>query len=97
VARGVDDVDAVFLALGRQRIAVFFDRMVMPRSFSMSPLSMTRSVIWCALVEGARLLEQLVDQGGLAVIDVGDDGDIAQRRPPSRATSTPWWRTPGGR
>src|SRR6266571_1733733 len=27
--------------------------------------------------EGARLLQQLVDQRGLAVIDVGDDGDVA--------------------
>src|SRR5690606_30471595 len=31
-----------------------------------------------AFVQGARLLEQLVDEGGLAVVDVGDDGDIAQ-------------------
>ena len=30
------------------------------------------------LAEGAGLAEQLVDQRGLAVIDVGDDGDIAQ-------------------
>ena len=29
--------------------------------------------------EGARLHEQLVDQRGLAVVDVGDDGDVAQR------------------
>ena len=28
--------------------------------------------------EGAALLEQAVDQGGLAVVDVGDDGDVAQ-------------------
>ncbi len=27
---------------------------------------------------GAGLLEQLVDEGGLAVVDVGDDGDVAQ-------------------
>src|SRR5690606_35031641 len=31
-----------------------------------------------ALVERARLLQQLVDEGGLAVVDVGDDGDIAE-------------------
>jgi hypothetical protein len=29
------------------------------------------------LAEGARLLQQLVDERGLAVVDVGDDGDIA--------------------
>ena len=29
------------------------------------------------LPEGAGLAEQLVDQGGLAVVDMGDDGDVA--------------------
>ncbi len=33
-----------------------------------------------ALAEQARLTEHLIDQGGLAVIDVGDDGDIAEVR-----------------
>jgi len=28
--------------------------------------------------KGARLLQQFVDQRGLAVVDVGDDGDVAQ-------------------
>ena len=27
---------------------------------------------------GARLLEQPVDQGGLPMVDMGDDGDIAE-------------------
>jgi hypothetical protein len=27
--------------------------------------------------ESARLLQQLVDQRGLAVVDVGDDGDVS--------------------
>jgi hypothetical protein len=31
------------------------------------------------LAEGAALAQQLVDQGGLAVVDVGDDGDVADR------------------
>ena len=30
------------------------------------------------LGEGASLLQELVDERGLAVVDVGDDGDIAQ-------------------
>ncbi len=30
------------------------------------------------LAVGARLLQQLVDERGLAVVDVGDDGDVAQ-------------------
>jgi hypothetical protein len=28
--------------------------------------------------EGARLLQQLVDQGRFAVVDVGDDGDVSE-------------------
>ena len=31
-----------------------------------------------AISQGAGLLQQLVHQGGLAVVNVGDDGDIAQ-------------------
>ena len=31
-----------------------------------------------AFAEGAGLLEQTVDQGGLAMVDMGDDRDIAQ-------------------
>ena len=30
------------------------------------------------LAEGARLLEQPVDKGGLPMVDMGDDGDIAE-------------------
>ena len=30
------------------------------------------------VAEGAGLLQQPVDQGGLAVVDVGDDGDVAE-------------------
>ena len=30
------------------------------------------------VAEGAGLLQQTVDQGGLAVVDMGDDGDIAK-------------------
>ena len=50
----------------------------MPRSRSMSlrvhhPLG---DVL--VLGEGAGLAQQLVDQRGLAVVDVGDDGDVAE-------------------
>ncbi len=51
----------------------------MPRSRSMSFESMTRSPIFLMRCKSARLLEQAVDEGGLAMIDVGDDGDIADR------------------
>ena len=49
----------------------------MPFSRSRSMESMTRSsTSWCA-PEGAGLAQHGVDEGGLAVIDVGDDGDVA--------------------
>ena len=35
------------------------------------------SAIDLMLGKGAGLLEKLVDEGGLAMIDVGDDGDVA--------------------
>ena len=50
----------------------------MPRSRSMSLESIARSADLLAGAEGAGLLQQLVDQRGLAVVDVGDDGDVAQ-------------------
>jgi hypothetical protein len=39
---------------------------------------MTRSDNLLVGGEGAGLAEQLVHQGGLAVVDVGDDGDVAE-------------------
>ena len=49
----------------------------MPRSRSRSLESITRSCTcsWAAKVPD--WLQQLVDQGGLAVVDVGDNGDVA--------------------
>ena len=58
-------------------MAVFLARIVMPRSRSSTFESMTRSGM-TARVKRARLLQELVDEGGLAMIDVGDDGDVAQ-------------------
>ena len=79
VARGVDDVDAVFLAvrrgpadggvLGKDGDATFlFQVVAVHHAFGGDR----------ALAEGARLLEQLVNKSGLAVVDVGDDGDVAE-------------------
>ena len=31
------------------------------------------------VAEDARLPEHVVDEGGLAVVDVGDDGDVSER------------------
>jgi hypothetical protein len=58
-------------------MAVFLARMVMPRSFSMSFESMTRSMSPARSPKRAGLLQQLVHQRGFAVVNVGDDGDIA--------------------
>ncbi len=52
----------------------------MPRSRSRSLLSMTRSAT-CWLARNAPLWRREgVDEGGLAVVDVRDDGDVAAER-----------------
>src|SRR3546814_2938295 len=38
------------------------------------------------VAEGPRLAEQLVDESGFSMIDVGDNGDIAQRHEIGRAS-----------
>jgi hypothetical protein len=77
VPRGVDDVDAV-VAAQRQLIAVFLDEDGDAALRSWSLESMTRSAPAPKRSRrGAGLLQQLVDQRGLAMVDVGDDGDIA--------------------
>ena len=63
--------------------------MVMPRSRSISMLSSTCSFISRA-VSAAGLLDQAVGQRRLAVVDVGDDGEVAdagKRRRHGRASS----------
>ena len=74
VAGGVDDVDAHVLpvdgrGLGHDRDAALFFQIVG-----------VHHALGDALIvaEGAGLAQQLVDEGGLAVIDVSDDGDIAE-------------------
>jgi hypothetical protein len=59
-------------------MAMFLERMVMPRSRSMSLESRMRSPLSLSLAELPALAEHLVDEGGLAVVDVGDDGDVAR-------------------
>ena len=74
VARGVDDVDVR---------AFVIDRAVLGQNGDAALLFQVVGVhdaLGDLLVrgEGAGLAQQLVDQGGLAVVDVGDDGDIAE-------------------
>ena len=60
-----------------QTTEVHLARMVMPRSRSRSLRSIARSATCWLVAEGAGLLQQLVDQRGLAVVDMGDDRDVA--------------------
>ncbi|KCB28214.1 hypothetical protein L543_2719 [Bordetella hinzii L60] len=86
VSRGVDDVDVGALVLdgailGQNRDAAFFFQVVRVHD----PFS-DRLV----LAEGAGLAQQLVDQGRLAVVHVGDDGDVAQCAGHSRSFKFRW-------
>ena len=74
VAGRVDDIDAGVLPGDRGRLghdrdaALFFEIVGIHHAFGDALI----------LAERARLLEQTIDEGRLAVVDVGDDGDIAQ-------------------
>ena len=78
VAGGVDDVDARRLALMLPFHAGAFGEDGDPAF--LFEIARIHRALFHALVfaEGAGLAEQLVDQRGLAVVDVGDNGDIAQ-------------------
>ena len=71
-------VSTMLMRQSRQLIAVFFARIVMPRSFSRSFESMARSGMTDARIERAGLTQQLIDERGLAVIHVRDDRDVSQ-------------------
>ena len=71
VAEGVDDVDLVSF----HRTEVFFARMVIPRALQRVGIHHARRRPGCP--GRRRPAEQLVDERGLAMIDVRDDGDIA--------------------
>ncbi len=74
VAGRVDDVDAMLLPHHRGRFgqngdaALFFEVVGIHHALGDA----------LVLSEGAGLLEKTVDEGGFAVVDVGDDGDVAQ-------------------
>jgi hypothetical protein len=74
VAWGVHDIDAGVLPDDRGRLGQDGNAALLFQVIGI------HGALFDALVlaEGAGLLEQLVDEGGLAVVDVGDDGDIAK-------------------
>ncbi len=71
VPRGINDVDTVSFHL----IAVFFARMVIPRSFS-NRWSPSRALGFRHESRTYRIVEQLVYQGGFTMVYVRDDGDL---------------------
>jgi len=74
VAGGVDDVDAGVLPLHRGSFGEDGDT-----ALTLQIVGVHRALgDFLVFAEGAGLLEQAVDQGGLAVVDVGDDGDVAE-------------------
>ena len=74
VAGRVDDVDAGVLPEERGHLGEDGDA-----ALALQVVGIHRALgDPLVLAERAGLLQQAVDQGGLAVVDVGDDGDIAQ-------------------
>jgi hypothetical protein len=84
VAGGVDDVDGDGLAVGRR--AVVGNRGVLREDgdalFALQVTGVHDTVLNLTMgSEGVGLLEHGVDQGGLAVVNVCDDRDVAQIAP----------------
>ena len=84
VAGGVDDVDRHRLAVGRGAGVV--DRGVLREDrdalLALEVAGVHRALVdVLVLAERAALPQHLVDQRGLAVVDVRDDGDVAQVGP----------------
>ncbi len=74
VARGVDDVDLGVFPMHRGALGENGDAALALQIVGVhGTLDLTLVV-----AVGAGLLQQLVDEGGLAVVDVGDDGDVAK-------------------
>ena len=74
VARRVDDVDARVLPQHRGGLGEDGDA-----ALALEIVGIHRALDLALVVaEDAGLLQQAVDQGGLAVVDVGDDGDVSQ-------------------
>ena len=74
MARGVHDIDVVIVPVDRRVLGQNGDAaLLLQRVGIHDPL-----FHFLMRGKGAGLLQQLVHQGGLAVVDVGDDGDIAK-------------------
>src|SRR6185437_10384914 len=91
VAGSVDDVDAGVFPLHRGRLGQDGDA-----ALALQIVGIHRALDHALVVAvGAGLLQQAIDQRGLAVVDVGDDGDVTK----VHGSSSDWacWATGGAR
>src|SRR4029078_10726862 len=85
VAGSVDDVDAGALPLQRGGIVQNGNA-----ALALQVVGVHRALgHLLVLAIGAGLLQQAVDEGGLAVVDVGDDGDVTKVHGSSSGRA--WW------
>jgi hypothetical protein len=74
VTRRIDDIDAGVLPQDRGDLGEDGDT-----PLALEVIRIERALgHTLVLAEGAGLLKQAVDQGRLAMIDMGDDGDVAE-------------------
>ena len=74
MARGVDDIDLNAVILNGGILCENCDS-----SFTLDVVGIHYSVFnFLIFSECAALLEHFINEGGLAVVNVGDDGDVAQ-------------------
>ena len=71
-------VSIMLILTPRQEKAVFLAKIVIPRSRSRGLESMMSSPTCWRSWKALSLLEEGVNEGGLAVVDVGDDGEVAE-------------------
>jgi hypothetical protein len=74
MARSVDDVDVIAVPIDR---GIFRQDGDTPFFFQGIGVHDT-FIDFCVSVEGAGLLQKLVNQGGFAMVNVSDDGDISE-------------------
>jgi hypothetical protein len=86
VARRIDDVDLGVFPMHRRALGKNGDA-----ALALQIVGIHRALDLALVVAvGAGLLQQLVDEGGLAVVDVSDDSDIAKVHDCSSGSDNGW-------